>query len=58
MRLANGMIVNDNNGRVRYVDRHGTQAHRRGTRRQRKAYARMVRLARKYGLAVKQGGSR
>jgi hypothetical protein len=44
------MKLNDNLGRPRYVDRHLTQAHRHGTRRQRRAYARIMRIIRKYGL--------
>jgi len=44
------MKLNDNLGRPRYVDRHAHQAHRRGTRRQRRAYARIVRLIKKYGI--------
>ena len=50
MKLPNGMIVNDNFGRPRYVDRHHMQAHRHGTRRQRKAYANLVRIIKRYGL--------
>ena len=50
MKLPNGMIVNDNLGRPRYIDRHNEKANRRGTRRQRREYWRAIRLARKMGI--------
>ena len=50
MKLPNGMVVNDNHGRPRYVDRHFLQAKRDGTRRQRKAHANLLRIIKRYGL--------
>ena len=45
------MKLNDDRGLPRYIDRHRQQAKRRGTRRQRKAYARIVRLVARLGGA-------